>query len=95
MNFYLCSKFENITRQPIKEVEINRPEQIWVTNITYLRTKGKTYYLHFITDTYSKKIVGYRLLENLIVTYILKALNMVVINKEYNNSLIHHRDRNL
>jgi len=45
----------------IKEMSINRPEQVWVADITYLRTKEKTFYLHLITDAYSKKIVGYKL----------------------------------
>lgn len=79
----------------IKEVTLNRPEQVWVADITYLRTKDKTHYLHLITDAYSKKIVGYELSDNLMATSTLKALNMAVINREYNNSLIHHSDRGL
>lgn len=79
----------------IKEVTLNRPEQVWVADITYLRTKDKTHYLHLITDAYSKKIVGYELSDNLMATSTLKALNMAVINRKYNNSLIHHSDRGL
>jgi putative transposase len=79
----------------IKEVEINRPEQIWVADITYLRTKDKTHYLHLITDAYSKKIVGYKLSDNLMATSTLEALKIAVVNRKYSNSLIHHSDRGL
>ncbi len=79
----------------IKDKDINRPEQIWVADITYLRTKDKTYYLHLITDAYSKKIMGYQLSDNLMATSTLEALKMAVINRQYNNNLIHHSDRGL
>jgi transposase InsO family protein len=79
----------------IKEIDINRPEQIWVADITYLRTRDKTYYLHLITDAYSKKIVGYNLSDNLMASSTLQALKMAVINRKYNNNLIHHSDRGL
>ena len=50
-------KYPNI----IKDVEINRPEQVWVADITYLEVMKKHYYLHLITDAYSKRIVGFEL----------------------------------
>jgi transposase InsO family protein len=79
----------------IKEMSINRPEQVWVADITYLRTKEKTFYLHLITDAYSKKIVGYKLADNLMASSTLEALKMAVSNRKYNNKLIHHSDRGL
>lgn len=79
----------------IKEMDIIRPEQIWVADITYLRTKEKTHYLHLITDAYSKKIVGYKLSDNLMAASTLEALKMANVNRKYNNSLIHHSDRGL
>lgn len=79
----------------IKEMSINRPEQVWVADITYLRTKEKTFYLHLITDAYSKKIVGYKLADNLMGSSTLEALKMAVSNRKYNNKLIHHSDRGL
>lgn len=43
-----------------------RPRQVWVTDISYLPgpIKGLFYYLHFIMDLYSRKIVGYEIYEN-------------------------------
>ncbi len=54
-------KYPNI----IKEKELKCSEKVWVADITYLKTKEKNYYLHLITDAYSKKIVGYELSDNL------------------------------
>lgn len=48
-----------------------------------------------ITDAYSKKIVGYKLSDNLMATSTLEALKMAITNRKYNNSLIHHSDRGL
>lgn len=85
-------KYPNI----IKELTINRPEQLWVADITYLQVKSKHYYLHLITDAYSKKIVGYELSDNMQATTTLKSLQKAIKNRKYpNESLIHHSDRGL
>lgn len=72
----------------IQEITICRPEQVWVADITYLRTKERVYYLHLITDAYSKKIVGYKLADNLMASSTLKALITAVSNRKYNQELI-------
>ena len=79
----------------IGNLVLNRPEQVWVADITYLRTKEKTYYLHLLTDACSKKIVGYQLSDNLMSSTTVKALEMALINRETKNQLIHHSDRGL
>jgi len=43
----------------IEELEIKRPEQVWVSDITYIGNRQNPIYLALITDAYSKKIVGY------------------------------------
>ena len=79
----------------ISTIELNRPEQVWVADITYLRTKEKTYYLHLLTDACSKKIVGYQLSDNLMSSTTVKALEMALIKRKTKNQLIHHSDRGL
>ena len=79
----------------ISNLVLNRPEQVWVADITYLRTKEKTYYLHLLTDTCSKKIVGYQLSDNLMSSNTVKALEMALIDRKTKNKLIHHSDRGL
>tara|TARA_B110000211_G_C13980223_1_gene509022 strand:+ start:260 stop:1123 length:864 start_codon:yes stop_codon:yes gene_type:complete len=79
----------------IKDVEIKRPEQIWVADITYLQVKKKHYYLHLITDAYSKRIVGFELSDNMQAVTTLKALNKAISERVYHEKLIHHSDRGL
>ena len=43
----------------IKDLLINRAEQVWVSDITYIRSNQGWLYLSLITDAYSKQIVGY------------------------------------
>jgi transposase InsO family protein len=43
----------------IKELDITKPEQVWVCDITYIGKRDKPCYLSLITDAYSKKIMGY------------------------------------
>jgi putative transposase len=80
----------------IKELVLNRPEQLWVADITYIDTVEGNAYLHLITDAYSKQIMGYELCNNMEALSTLKALTMALTNRQYKNQpLIHHSDRGL
>lgn len=79
----------------IKDIELTRPEQLWVSDITYIKTDHGHEYLSLITDAYSKKIMGYHLLNNLSSAGPLKALDMALKNRKYSHELIHHSDRGL
>jgi putative transposase len=79
----------------IENIEIRRPEQIWVSDITYIKTSNGHQYLSLVTDAYSKKIMGYALLDNLTLAGPLSALKMALANRRYDSSLIHHSDRGL
>lgn len=81
----------------IKDIEIIRPEQIWVADITYIDTNEDGHgYLHLVTDAYSKQIMGYELCRNMEATSTLKALQMAIANRRYKDMpLIHHSDRGL
>jgi putative transposase len=81
----------------IKDIELVRPEQVWVADITYIDTHEDGHgYLHLITDAYSKRIMGYELCGNMEATSTLKALQMAIANRKYKNqALVHHSDRGL
>jgi len=80
----------------IKELVLNRPEQLWVADITYIDTVEGNAYLHLITDAYSKRIMGYELCNNMEAASTLKALNIALLNRQYKDQpLIHHSDRGL
>jgi transposase InsO family protein len=80
----------------IKEVEIVQPEQVWVADITYIRTDDGFNYLHLITDAYSKRIVGFELSDNLKAESTISALKMALKGRKYpDRKLTHHSDRGL
>jgi putative transposase len=83
-------------RNLILDTVINRPEQVWVSDITYIGKREKPCYLSLVTDAYSKKIMGHYVADNLTTESSLKALNMAVKGrKDKVLSLIHHSDRGL
>ena len=81
----------------IKELIITGPEQLWVSDITYIRTIQGFSYLSLITDAYSRKIVGYALHPTLEATGCLRALEMAISNWKHVSPfyLIHHSDRGI
>ena len=80
----------------IKDIEIEHPEKVWVSDITYLGKRDKPRYLSLITDAYSKKIVGHYLSESLSTEGCLKALSQAHRNRSYpSHHLIHHSDRGI
>lgn len=80
----------------VKGLSPERPEQIWVADITYIDTLEGNAYLHLVTDAYSKQIMGYELCDNMEAASTLKALKMALGKRRYKASeLIHHSDRGL
>ncbi|WP_143874461.1 IS3 family transposase [Nostoc linckia] len=80
----------------IKDLYPERPEQLWVADITYIDTLEGNAYLHLVTDAYSKQIMGYELCNNMEASSTLKALQMALDKRKYQASeLIHHSDRGL
>jgi transposase InsO family protein len=78
----------------ILEVPIIRPEQVWVSDITYIGKREKPCYLSLVTDAYSKKIMGYYVADNMNTESSVIALKMAIKNRKYDKgALIHHSDR--
>ena len=76
--------------------KIRAAGELWVSDITYLRTKTGFVYLSLITDAYSKKIVGYHLSQSLKAQSCIIALNKAITGGQYNaTKLIHHSDRGI
>ncbi len=80
----------------VSNLDIVRPEQIWVSDITYVGTRNNPSYLALITDAYSKKIMGYDVSNTLALDGSLRALEMALKNRnDKGQPLIHHSDRGL
>ena len=78
----------------IENVVPERPEQIWVSDITYVGNRQNPMYLALVTDAYSKQIMGHDLSNSLDVSGSLRALKMAVKKRIYKNNIVtHHSDR--
>ena len=77
----------------IKRRRVSGRNQVWVADITYIRTREAFLYLGLITDKWSRKIVGYHLGETLETRGILKALRMALRGLRRGERPIHHSDR--
>ena len=79
----------------IENISIEHPEQVWVSDITYIGGRGRNCYLALVTDAYSKKIMGFDVSDSLAAEGSLRALKMAVKQRKYSSKLIHHSDRGL
>ena len=77
----------------VKDLDVTRPEQVWVGDITYIPLKLGYAYLFLVTDKYSRKIVGYKLGDSLSHEHAIDALRRAVGNKVMPRELIFHSDR--
>jgi putative transposase len=79
-------------------VVVTGTEQLWVSDITYLRTASGFVYLSLVTDAYSRKIMGYHVSQHLkaqgCIIALKKAIDSLAAPKEQRN-LIHHSDRGI
>ena len=82
-------------RNLIQHKEVTAPNQVWVSDITYIKTDQGYNYLSLVTDKFSRKIVGYDLSDSLKAEGAMRALQMAIGNGELQSDLIHHSDRGL
>jgi len=91
MSKHWLKKYPNL----IKDVALERPEQVFVSDITYISTEGGFNYLSLVSDACSKKIMGYALSPHLGVEGCVTALQMALADRRTDKPLIHHSDRGL
>ena len=82
-------------KNSIKGLKVTRPNQVWVSDITYIRTIKGFCYLALITDVYSRKIVGYDISNSLELKGCVRALNKALYQAKDIDGLIHHSDRGI
>ena len=77
-------------------LEINQAEQVFVSDITYVKLASQHAYLALVTDAYSKKIMGFKIDTNMRVQLVKEALQMAVNKRIYKHrNTIHHSDRGI
>lgn len=80
----------------LKNLSIEHSEQVFVADITYIKTDEGHAYLALVTDAYSKKIMGYKLDNNMKVSLVKQALDMAYKNCIFKHkNIIHHSDRGI
>jgi transposase InsO family protein len=77
----------------LHELEINRPEQVFVSDITYVESDEGVHYLSLVTDASSRKIMGHELSHEMKARDTVKALEQAVSNRHTTLPLLHHSDR--
>jgi transposase InsO family protein len=82
-----------VFRNLIAGVETTGPNQIWVSDITYVRTQEGYEYVSLIMDLHSHKVVGYHCGDDLSRAGSLRALEMALEDLPEGSSPIHHSDR--
>ncbi|WP_311954654.1 IS3 family transposase [Mucilaginibacter terrae] len=79
----------------VKEMVIDRPGQLWVSDITYIRMGEGFAYLSLVTDAYSRKVIGFSMSHDLSTDNCLQALKMALKQWEGDHPLVHHSDRGI
>lgn len=79
----------------MKNKTLTAPNQAFVSDITYLRTRGAFVYLFLITDAFSRKIIGWSLSDSLSIEGAIDALKMALKQCKQTKDIIHHSDRGI
>lgn len=82
-----------VFRNLMKQTVVERPHQLWVSDLTYLRTQEGYLYLALITDVYSRKIVGSHAGDNLEAVGCVRALEEALKQLPAAAKPIHHSDQ--
>ena len=76
-----------------RQFDVARPNQVWVCDITYLRTRSGWLYLAAVMDLYARKIVGWAIAPQMPAQLVCAALQMAIASRNPKPGLIVHSDR--
>lgn len=81
--------FPNLAR----EMLVDGVDQLWVSDITYIRLRGEFIYLAVILDAYSRRVIGWELSRRIDTELTVGALRMALTTRQIKPGLVHHSDR--
>jgi transposase InsO family protein len=81
---------ENLLNQEFAQ---QKPDQVWVSDITYIPTREGWLYLVCVLDLYSRRVVGWSMAERMTKDLVLSALEMALLRRRPEADLMHHSDR--
>ncbi len=78
-----------------RQYKADRPNQLWVSDFTYVSTWQGWLYVAFVVDVFARRIVGWRVSSSMQTDFVLDALEQALYARqpERDNSLTHHSDR--
>ena len=76
-----------------KELVPTAPNQLWRSDITYVRLQGEFVYLAVVLDAFSRRVIGWSLQRYLDTRLVMEALTMTLQSREIQPGLVHHSDR--
>ncbi len=78
-----------------RQFHAQRPNQLWVSDFTYVSTWQGWLYVAFVIDVFARRIVGWRVSTSMTTDFVLDALEQALYDRqpERDSSLIHHSDR--
>lgn len=94
-SYHRFYKHPNLLKPGEHQVIPQRPEQVWVADITYLPVREGEAYLSLVTDAYSRKIVGHCVHDNLKAESVMGAFRQALKQRRSHGELIHHSDRGI
>ena len=77
----------------LEEMAVNNVNQVWASDITYIRIENGFVYLAVILDLFSRKVVGWQISKRIDGELVLDALKMAVVRRKPPRGVIHHSDR--
>ena len=86
-----CRPLDRVNRQ----FRADRPNQLWVSDFTYVSTWQGWLYVAFVIDVYARRIVGWRVSKSMTTDFVLDALEQALYARQpgKDGSLTHHSDR--
>jgi len=79
----------------IKGMTISRMNQVWLSDITYIRVRAGFVYLAAILDAYSRRVIGYAISTSLDTALTLEALRMAMVRRRPGPGVVHHSDQGI
>ena len=96
-----CAPRSVTLRHPVRLDRVNRqfkaerPNQLWVSDFTYVSTWQGWLYVAFVIDVFARRIVGWRVSSSMQTDFVLDALEQALYDRqpERGENLVHHSDR--
>jgi putative transposase len=92
---HVYRRHPNLLKDGPAKVVATGCEQVWVADLTYLRTKERMVYVSLVTDAYSRKIMGWHVHDGMEAEQVGQAFKMALRQRQTSQRLVHHSDRGI